>query len=251
MITDCHIDKNTPIPLYYQLKTILLDQIKSGEYESGDLIPTEAELSAMFDISRTTVRQAIAELVQEGYLYRIPSKGTYVSKPSLTLHISESVYTFLNDVKESGNLATSEILKMEIIPITQDLLDAGAGVAGDRAIYLYRKRYLNGMPLNRAISTLVYKKFTGLMDADLEKQTLRQIMDADPQTKVMRWKRIVEAVPAEAEDVRLLGAKLGAPMQKMTTIRYNRDDEVLDISYAYYRGELSRMEVQVVNDNGQ
>ena len=64
------IDKTVPIPLYFQLKELVLSEIKEGNYKSGDMIPTEKEISDSFGISRTTVRQAITELVQEGWLYR-------------------------------------------------------------------------------------------------------------------------------------------------------------------------------------
>ena len=62
------LDKTVPIPLYFQLKKLIVDEIKSRKYEVDSLIPTEKELSDQFDISRTTVRQAITELVQEGWL---------------------------------------------------------------------------------------------------------------------------------------------------------------------------------------
>ena len=74
------LDKTVPIPLYFQLKSLLLEEIKNGGYPVDGLIPTEKELSEMFQISRTTVRQAITELVQEGWLYRIKSKGTFVAR---------------------------------------------------------------------------------------------------------------------------------------------------------------------------
>ena len=77
------IDKNTPIPLYFQLKSLLLAEIEDGTYLADSLIPTEKELCDMFHISRTTVRQALAELVQEGYLYRVKSKGTFVARPKI------------------------------------------------------------------------------------------------------------------------------------------------------------------------
>ena len=78
MLSDYTLNKETPIPLYFQLKTLILDRIKDGTYCPGDLIPTENELSAMFDISRTTVRQAVTELVREGYLK--PLKEKYPGK---------------------------------------------------------------------------------------------------------------------------------------------------------------------------
>lgn len=73
------IQKDIPIPLYYQLKELILSEIKNGNYPGGSIIPTESEICSFFHISRTTVRKAITELVQEGHLYRVKSKGTFVA----------------------------------------------------------------------------------------------------------------------------------------------------------------------------
>nr|WP_243242609.1 GntR family transcriptional regulator [Anaerotruncus colihominis] len=64
------MDRNIPVPLYFQLKNIILSDIKNHSYKVGDTIPTENELVSYYQISRPTVRQAIAELVQEGWLIR-------------------------------------------------------------------------------------------------------------------------------------------------------------------------------------
>jgi DNA-binding transcriptional regulator YhcF (GntR family) len=78
------IDKNVPIPLYYQLKELIKKKIESGEFKPGDRLPTEQELSEMFSISRTPVRQALIELTYEGILYRRPGLGTFISDFSLS-----------------------------------------------------------------------------------------------------------------------------------------------------------------------
>ena len=88
------IDKTVPIPLYFQLKELVLSEIKEGNYKSGDMIPTEKEISDSFGISRTTVRQAITELVQEGWLYRVKSKGTFVSQPKITQNFIRKIESF-------------------------------------------------------------------------------------------------------------------------------------------------------------
>jgi len=74
------IDRRSPIPLYYQLKTVIQDQIEGGMWRPGDRIPTEAELCEMYGISRAPVRQALAELVRDGVIVRRPGRGTFVSE---------------------------------------------------------------------------------------------------------------------------------------------------------------------------
>ncbi len=78
------IDKNSPIPIYYQLKELIMKKIENREYKPGDRLPTEQELCEIFNISRTPVRQALNELNYEGILYRRPGLGTFISDFSLS-----------------------------------------------------------------------------------------------------------------------------------------------------------------------
>ena len=73
------VDKDSATPLYKQLKKIIEDQIKSGEKKEGDGIPSEKKLCELYNISQITVRKAIFELVNDGVLYRIPGKGTFIT----------------------------------------------------------------------------------------------------------------------------------------------------------------------------
>jgi ABC-type glycerol-3-phosphate transport system substrate-binding protein len=83
------IDKNSPMPIYYQLKEMIKKRIERGEYKPGDRLPTEIELCSQFDISRTPVRQALNELNYEGIVFRRPGLGTFIS--DFTLPPSEDV----------------------------------------------------------------------------------------------------------------------------------------------------------------
>jgi multiple sugar transport system substrate-binding protein len=72
------IDRNSPIPIYHQLQTLIREKIACGAWRPGDRIPTEHDLCEMYNISRSPVRQALSELAQEGVLVRRPGRGTFV-----------------------------------------------------------------------------------------------------------------------------------------------------------------------------
>ena len=74
------IDKNSPIPVYYQLKEMIKEKIADGTWQVGQCIASERELTEAYGVSRMTVRQALGELVQEGLLVREKGKGTFVCK---------------------------------------------------------------------------------------------------------------------------------------------------------------------------
>jgi DNA-binding GntR family transcriptional regulator len=77
-ITDCRLNRQSFVPLYQQIKNLLLDRIEHGELTVGDVIPSETQLKAAFKVSRLTVRQALYELRMEGYVIREKGRGTFV-----------------------------------------------------------------------------------------------------------------------------------------------------------------------------
>ncbi len=78
------IDRNSPIPIYYQLKLLLKQQILDNVLQPGAQLPTEQDFCQIYMISRAPVRQALTELVQEGFIYRRPGIGTFVADPNST-----------------------------------------------------------------------------------------------------------------------------------------------------------------------
>src|SRR5947209_18679726 len=83
------LERSNPLPLYYQLKEVLKQQIRSGHLAPHMAIPSEPELVSSYHVSRATVRQALSELVYEGLLYREHGKVTYVCEPRVQQTLSE------------------------------------------------------------------------------------------------------------------------------------------------------------------
>ena len=72
------IDPTGPVPPYRQIAEIIRRRIKSGEYPKDSRIPTESEMVETWEVARTTARRAIAVLREEGLVYTVPQRGTYV-----------------------------------------------------------------------------------------------------------------------------------------------------------------------------
>ena len=73
------VDATQPIPIYFQLKTLLLEEILEGRYGTDGRLPTEHELCERFGISRTPVSRALSELADEGVILRHRRRGTFVN----------------------------------------------------------------------------------------------------------------------------------------------------------------------------
>jgi DNA-binding GntR family transcriptional regulator len=81
-VTDDRIDPIAPVPPYRQISGILRRRIESGQYPPDTRIPTESELMEAFEVARTTARRAIAVLREDGLIYTVPQRGSYVTRQS-------------------------------------------------------------------------------------------------------------------------------------------------------------------------
>lgn len=251
MIHNKTLDKSVPIPLYYQLKSIICEEIEGGSYPVGSMIPTEKELSEIFTISRTTVRQAISELVQEGLLYRVKSKGTFVTRPKINQDFIKKLGTFNEQIRDAGRVPSTQLLEMKVVPMPEDLAEGLDLKPGDKAIYLYRLRSADDEPIVTVKTYLPYDKSAFAMEHDFAQESLYEVLAANDETRICKVSRIVEAVAAGSNDARMLGIKRGKPIHYFVTTGYNANGEPIELSFARYRGDQNRFQVDVYVDTGE
>ncbi|HWR42333.1 GntR family transcriptional regulator [Sporomusa sp.] len=133
------LHKNDAIPLYVQLAKILRGDILNGIYKEGDLIPSEAQMSQKYKITRTTIRRAIADLVNEGLLSQVHGKGTYVCFKEVKYNIW-NFGGFTDYIMNRAEIPYSVVLRKEIITIDNKkylALDRVRGVKqGEKIVFL-------------------------------------------------------------------------------------------------------------------
>ncbi|HAX50975.1 GntR family transcriptional regulator [Muricomes intestini] len=246
------INKSVPIPLYFQLKELILAEIKEGNYKSGDMIPTEKDISDTFQISRTTVRQAITELVQEGWLYRVKSKGTFVSQPKITQEYIRKIESFNDQMYRMGVEPSTEVLELKTMKGMEagDLVVKALEIAeNDSVIFLYRKRMADGEPIVTTKTYLPFSECEFLLTHDLNTEQLYSILSQKEETRIFRIERTVEAIEAKAEDVKLLQMKRGKPIQYFISTGYNAYGKPIEYTLSRYRGDRNKFEVTVFPEN--
>lgn len=144
MATTTHeIDKQLDMPMYHQLYLILKDQIRSGLYEEGSLIPSEAKLQSRYGVSRITVRRAIAELENDGYVQRKKGKGSIVTKREKYRDIF-AFKSFSDDTRDKGETPGSIILELRNVTANNQVARALDIKAGEEVIFVKRLRLMNG-----------------------------------------------------------------------------------------------------------
>ena len=248
MLEDHKLDKSTPVPLYFQFKSLLLEEIKKNEYPVDSLIPTEKEISEMFQISRTTVRQAITELVQAGWLYRIKSKGTFVARVKIKQDFIKRLEPFNEQIERTGRVPSTQMLAFEVLPMPERVAEVFEVEPGTRAVYMHRRRCADGDPIVTVETYLPYDACSFILQHDMSQESLYHLLATREETRICRVNRILEAVAANVRDVERLDMVRGKPVQLFRTVGYNQMDEPIEYSIARYRGDRNRFEVDLQVD---
>ncbi|MDI3328003.1 MAG: GntR family transcriptional regulator [Alicyclobacillaceae bacterium] len=229
-------------PLYQQLKDALAAQIKSGVLKAEQRLPSEKELCTMYNISRITVRQALAELAREGLIYRSHGKGTFVARPRIQQELVR-VTRFEETLKSKGLEPSTEYLHSTVIPADYHLATVLAvpiateitrlellGL-GNQEPMVYYVSYLAG-EVGRKLDELARELARGkhaFSTLDLyEKAGL-------PAPSMLT--QSFEAVPADKEQARVLKVKPGEPLLLITSLVYTADGRPSEYKLAAYRGD--------------
>ncbi len=239
------INKNIPIPLYYQLKEILLEHIQDSKV--GVAIPPEMELCSLFHISRPTVRQAINELVREGFLERQKGRGTFVAQPKITRDYTFALQSFNDEMKQKGLEPSTKVLELEIVQADDRVSEKLDLPQNAEVIKLRRLRSTNGEPVLIVLTYLPAHRFPELLSKDLEENSLYTTLAEDYTEAVVKTVRTLEARLAGEYDAKMLNIKKGAPVQYIETVGYLADGTPAEFSIGSYRGDRNKFTFEFTN----
>ena len=134
------IDLTDKQPFYMQVRQTIKNKIENNEWQEGDLIPSEKELSEKFGVSRVTIRKAISQLVAEKYLTRRAGYGTTVLKNTSSLSSFTLIQSFTNEMNEMGLIAETLDAHLKLIQADQKLADIFKIKVGEPLYNLQRVR---------------------------------------------------------------------------------------------------------------
>ena len=246
---DHKLDKNVPIPLYYQLKTLLEEYITQEHQNYDEPIPTEMEISKAFGISRPTVRQAINELVVEGRLYRRKSKGTFVMRPKIHQHFLETIQSFNEEMEAKGLEPKTEVIKLTVEVCTEEVGKLLFLETEDQIIRLERLRYANDDPLVHVVSFLPYHLCQGMIQEDFTKASMYHVLEEKLGLHIDYATRRLEAVLADKHTAKALDIPEGSAIQYIQTVAYLTDGTPIEYSKASYRGDRSHFTFKLKHQN--
>lgn len=229
-------------PLYQQLRDVLEEQIRNGVFKVGERLPSEKELCSMYNVSRITVRQALAELTREDLIYRSHGKGTFVTRPRIQQELIK-VTPFEETLRSKGLEPSTRYLGASVvaadyhlatilaIPISAEVTRLELLGLGNDEPLVYYTSYFNSEigPKLSALAWELSQHKVAFSSYDLyEKAGL-------PAPNMLT--QSLEAIAARKEQARLLGIKPGEPLLLITSLVYTAEGRPVEYKQAVYRGD--------------
>ncbi|MBV7505564.1 GntR family transcriptional regulator [Bacillus sp. sid0103] len=228
------------IPLYHQLMERLKDSIEKGLWTHGDKIPSENQLMDQFGVSRNTAKKAIEELVQEGILYRIQGKGTFVAKPKLQQSLM-GFYSFSKVLKEKGMNPKDIILKIEEAKPTTKIREALQLGEDEKVIEMKRLRCANNEPYILESSFIPKNLISNIEQLKkVGEVSLYDLFTQEFNIVVTRAKEAFEPVLIRSEESKYLQTEEGLPALLLERTAYDVNGVPVEFCRSIVRGDRCR-----------
>jgi GntR family transcriptional regulator len=238
------INKYSNIPLYSQLKNLIIEKIESGEFAAESKIPSEQELCEQYDISRPTVRQAITELTNNGYLYKEKGKGTFVAKSKTKVDIKN--YTgFTDSILDSQDPGLHNIISIKSVKGSElnhleNIFGSSYGRQSDYAEIKYVSKHKNEM-LSLNTSYIPMSLFPGIIEDIKAKKPSYDIMRGKYPLLPVKTKSSLEIIYTDHEDAQYLQVQSGQPLMKIENVMYSKSGQVVEFILAKYRSDKCKL----------
>ena len=234
-------DRTDSIPLWAQVRVVLADAIRSGLLASDAQIPSEQSLAGMFSVSRPVIREALAALVKEGLVVKVPRRGVFVAPPRDELDFAGSNVGLFGDLAAKGHVVTTRTLELErCAPTTRQqallCLPGGMSIVSVRRVYL-----IDGVPISVGTVAIPADRAPGLEWLKFENRSLYATLRQHFGIVVSRAERWLDAIPVSEEDGLHLELAAGTPVTRIESIGWSADGTPIEYYDAVYCTHLSRL----------
>jgi len=227
-----------PTPVYYRVQQAIKADIESGRLGPHEAIAPERSLIQTFGVSLGTIRKAILNLVNEGYLYRVQGRGTFVAGTTLR----QGSLRYYRLLRHLGDQEAT--LRVKLIQITKEPGDQGINPhlglrKNQRLIRIQRIFLRDDLPAVFTDSYFSASKFAtlgGLPAAKLEKETLYKITEDVFGLPTLRNEELFSAVPAQGRVAELLEVEPGSPLLRQEMLAFTYKDQPYEYRLAYLVG---------------
>ncbi len=234
------IDKNSKLPLYHQLVEVLQKDIEEGVYPENEKIPSERELCDMYDLSRMTVRQAIAEMRNMGLIYKVHGTGTFVS-PKMSQDLSK-FYSFTDEMKKLGKNPWSKVLDFRVVFAGKKIARKLKCDKGVEVYEIVRLRMADDTPMLYERTYVPVDRFHSLSKQEVEQTPLYDIFRDRYGVIFNKAEEVLKPVATRQDEAELLETSQLMPSMMIQRSTYEKD-HIIEYTITIARGDLFEYKV--------
>ena len=238
------INKYSNIPLYCQLKNIIIEKIEDGEYAEDTKIPSEQEFCELYKISRPTVRQAISELTNNGYLYKVKGRGTFVAKSKSIIALKN--YTgFTDSILDSEVPGEREVLSFESIKSSfSRKLTEVFNVSENQDVDFVEIKYLTTQDnevFSFNVSYIPLNLFPNIVEDIKNKKPSYEILRGKYPLIPNNSKSTLEIIYTDQSEAHYLQVQPGQALIKIRNILYSKNGQAVEYVISEYRADKCKL----------
>lgn len=234
------LDRQSAVPLYYQIQQHLLAQIHSGELKAGEPVPSEQEISTAMRVSRMTARQALKSLCNQGIAYSLRGKGTFVSSAKLEKNFRQ-LLSFSEEMKVRGSQPRSKVLAFKRIHPDGEVAEALHLNPAEEVIFLRRVRIADSAPLCLEAAHVPARLCPDLLESFDPTGSLYQELAQRYGIQIDLADEVAEASLATAAEARLLRIRPRSAVFRFTRTAYIRSGQPVEFVRSVYRGDRCKV----------
>jgi DNA-binding GntR family transcriptional regulator len=243
MLTDKIVDRESQQKLYVQMFSIIKGKIEQKEWIAGSQIPTEDELCRIYDVSKATVRMAIAELVRGGYLKKQQGKGTFVTSSALDRGITMQT-KLTEDIFGEGVVTKKELLVRGIKEPPDDvrvLLQTNESV-----YYIMCKRVVNGEPAYLEESFIPLTSAPRIDEAEVCQKPFYELMQQQAEQKIYKVVQMIEISEMSGDAAAILRNGRGSSMLMLHRLLVGTDGTPIAYTRLMGSGRKYKLQTELI-----
>jgi GntR family transcriptional regulator len=225
------------MPLHAQVEEALLRDIETAL--PGWRLPSEDQLVAQYEVSRTTVRTAIQSLLARGLVEIRRGKGTFATRPTITQELTE-LTGFVEDMQAIGREPSALVLDRRLVAASETVARQLSMQRGAAVARIQRVRMADGNPLSFDETYLPQELGEKIMAEDLENQPIFSLLEHKYATPLFEAEYRLAAVASHGTVARALGIEAGSPIFLIERTTFSSAHRPVDYERLYYRGDHIR-----------
>jgi GntR family transcriptional regulator, N-acetylglucosamine utilization regulator len=244
------VDRNSPIPYYFQIEEWLHGQITSGALKPGDMLPSEIGLSEQLGVSRITIRQAFSDLTNEGLLVRRRAKGTYIAHRRRPVTFQrDQLRGVTEEMANMGLSVHSTVLEQSVVPAAGEVMFELELPLDTQVILIRRLRFVQNLPVVIETEYHPYPRFRDLLNMDLSDCSIYEILEQRYDARPVDARDRLTAEMANREQARLLRIDPGAPVLRSKRTAKDKSGQVMEFTISIYRADQYQFVIEYRGEN--